>query len=125
MSKRADDENRNEGATDWERVDRMTDEEIEAAARSDADCEPLTPAELSSLGPVPEVKQIRLRLGMTQEQFAEAFGLSLASVRDWEQGRYEPDKSVRSFLRVISALPDAVQSVLHSRPDGSGPSPAG
>ncbi len=68
----ADDDGRKEGATGWERLDRMTDAEVEAAAQSDTESQPLTAQEVESLAPVPEVKQIRLRLGMTQEHVPHA-----------------------------------------------------
>ena len=46
-----------------------------------------------------DVKAMRRRLGMTQEVFALRFGLTLASVRDWEQSRNAPTGPVRAYLQ--------------------------
>ncbi|MBT9288308.1 helix-turn-helix domain-containing protein [Prosthecodimorpha staleyi] len=56
-----------------------------------------------------DVKAIRLRLKMSQDAFAAEFGLSPATVRDWEQGRRKPDGPARTLLRVIASEPDAVR----------------
>jgi putative transcriptional regulator len=59
-----------------------------------------------------DVKQLRERLSLTQEQFARRFGLELDAVRNWEYGRREPDAAARSYLTVIEKAPDAVQQAL-------------
>jgi putative transcriptional regulator len=97
-----------------ERLDQMSDEEVEAAARSDPDAQPLTEEELGSFRRVPDIKAIRRKLNLTQEQFAVTFQLSLATVRDWEQGRYQPDQAARTLLRVIEKEPGTVKRVLES-----------
>lgn len=53
--------------------------------------------------PVPRVKLLRARLRLTQEQFANRYGIPLAALRDWEQGRTEPDQAVESFIAAIEA----------------------
>jgi DNA-binding transcriptional regulator YiaG len=58
------------------------------------------------------VRAIRDRLGLTQEQFALRFGLELDALRNWEHGRREPDSAARSYLAVIEKNPDAVQDAL-------------
>ena len=60
----------------------------------------------------PGVRDIRLGLKMSQPAFAKAFGLGVATVRDWEQGRTEPDSAARTLLTVISRRPDAVREAL-------------
>lgn len=98
--------------SDWERVDAMTEEEVEANALADPDNPPLTAAELQRMRPVPNTKEIRTKLRLTQEQFAANFHLPIATVRDWEQGRREPDTAARNFLRVIACNPRAVMEAL-------------
>jgi len=49
---------------------------------------------------------------MSQEQFALEFGLELATVRNWEQGRSEPDTAARNFLVTIAHEPNAVRRAL-------------
>ncbi len=58
------------------------------------------------------VKALRTRLRMTQEQFAARYNLNVARVRDWEQGRSEPDGAVRAYLTVIEQEPGAVDRAL-------------
>ena len=64
--------------------------------------------ELNSL----DINSIRQELGMTQIEFAAAFGLAVASVRNWEQKRSVPDASMRSYIAVIKNDPCAVIAAL-------------
>lgn len=52
---------------------------------------------------------LRHRLGMTQEQFAKAYGISLASLRQYEMARHMPPPAVRAYLKVIEAEPEMVR----------------
>lgn len=97
-----------EDNTDWARLNAMTEEEIETAAQADPDNPPLTEAELKKLKRVPNPKEIRQRLHMTQQQFAKQFELPLGTLRDWEQGVREPDSAAKSYLRVIAKNPQMV-----------------
>ncbi len=62
------------------------------------------------------VKEIRERLGLSQEEFAMRFGFDAASLRNWEQQRTVPEIAVRSFFKVIQADPGAVESALAGHP---------
>jgi putative transcriptional regulator len=59
-----------------------------------------------------DVRSMRRKLGMTQQVFALRYGLTLARVRDWEQGRSAPDGAVRAYLKVIEKAPEAVERAL-------------
>jgi putative transcriptional regulator len=59
-----------------------------------------------------DVRAVRVRLKMTQEEFAVRYGLTLARVRDWEQGRSSPDSAARAYLTVIEREPKAVARAL-------------
>ena len=59
-----------------------------------------------------DVKAIRGRLGMTQQEFAIQFGFSVNTVRHWEQGRRVPEGPTRAYLMVIDREPKAVQKAL-------------
>ena len=59
-----------------------------------------------------DVRRIRERLRLTQEQFALHFGIELDTIRNWEQGRREPDATARSYLMVIDKDPEAVEKAL-------------
>ena len=90
----------------------MTDAEIEAAARADPDARPMTEAELSKARRVPRVKTMRRALGLTQEEFAARYQVPLGTLRDWEQGRTEPDQPARAYLTVIAHDPEGVRLAL-------------
>ena len=59
-----------------------------------------------------EVRAIREAMGVTQEEFALRFGLDVAALRNWEQGRTRPDTAARALLRVIAHDPAAVERAL-------------
>jgi putative transcriptional regulator len=59
-----------------------------------------------------DVKAIRDRLDLTQEQFAVRYGLDVDAVRNWEHGRRKPDTAAQSYLRAISGNPGAVEAAL-------------
>jgi putative transcriptional regulator len=90
----------------------MTDEEAYMAALSDPDAQPWTEEQLTKAKVTPRIKIIRRVLRLTQEEFAEQFGIPVGTLRDWEQGRKEPDQAARSYLKVISADPDGVRRAL-------------
>lgn len=64
---------------------------------------------------VPNPREIRARLNLTQEQFAERFPLRLGTIRDWEQGKKQPDSAAKVLLRVIDRNPEAVDQALMPR----------
>jgi putative transcriptional regulator len=59
-----------------------------------------------------DVKAIRGRLGLTQQQFAVRFGFSVNTLRHWEQGRRVPEGPTRAYLMVIGREPEAVEKAL-------------
>jgi putative transcriptional regulator len=63
---------------------------------------------------VPRAKTLRRALGLTQEEFAARFHIPLGTLRDWEQGRSEPDQTARAYLRAIAGDPEGVQRALSS-----------
>jgi putative transcriptional regulator len=91
----------------------MTESEI-AAAAADPDARPMTPEELRSARRVPRVKSLRRALRLTQEEFAARYHIPLGTLRDWEQGRCEPDQPARAYLRVIAGDPEGVKRMLSS-----------
>jgi putative transcriptional regulator len=90
----------------------MSEADIEAAAVSDPDNPPLTPERQAELRPVPRVKTLRRALGLTQEEFAARYHIPLGTLRDWEQGRTQPDQPARAFLTVIARAPEEVAEFL-------------
>jgi len=94
----------------------MTEEEIHAAALADPDNQPLTPEELKRARPTPRARIIRRALRLTQEEFATRYHIPIGTLRDWEQGRAQPDQPARAYLRAIAGDPQAVQRALETQP---------
>jgi putative transcriptional regulator len=97
---------------DWTRADAMTEAEIHAAAMSDPDALPLTDEDLERMKRTPRVRVIRRAFRLSQEEFADQFRIPIGTLRDWEQGRKEPDAAARAYLRVIAVDPVAVLEAL-------------
>lgn len=62
--------------------------------------------------PQVDVRAIRENLGLSQADFATRFGLEVDTIRNWEQGRYAPDRAAVILLTVIEHHPEAVDSAL-------------
>jgi DNA-binding transcriptional regulator YiaG len=58
------------------------------------------------------VKDLRARLGISQEAFAGRYGLDVATVRNWEQGRTKPEGPAAALLLLIERDPDKVVDLL-------------
>src|SRR5260221_12520485 len=88
---------------DWDRIRAMTEEEIERNALDDPDgIVPFDEAgEPQLVLPMPDVAALRRRLKLSQAEFANRFGFSVATVRNWEQGRVLADGPARVFLAGI------------------------
>jgi putative transcriptional regulator len=96
------------------RLDAMTDDQIATAALSDPDAQPWSDDDLARAKEAggARIKVTRLKLGMSQTDFAEAFGFSLRALQEWEQGRADPPHAIRCYLRVIDREPEAVMRAL-------------
>ena len=97
---------------DWSALDAMTAEEKHAAALSDPDAQPITEEQWARMKRVPRTKTLRRALGLTQDEFATQFRIPIETLRDWEQGRAEPDQAARAYLKVIATAPDVVRKAL-------------
>ena len=62
-----------------------------------------------------DVKAIRTRLGMSQTKFANSFGFSASTLRNWEQGTRKPETTARILLTIIERAPAIVQKVLNEQ----------
>ncbi len=62
----------------------------------------------------PEVRAIRLRIGMTQNKFAALIGVSQRTIENWEQGRRHPTGPARALLKIVQADPESAIRTLHS-----------
>ena len=101
---------------DWSAADALTEEQVHAAALADPDAQPLTEERLAKMRRVPRAKSIRRALGLSQEEFAARYHIPVGTLRDWEQGRFEPDAAARAYLTVIARAPDIVRRALEPPP---------
>ena len=60
----------------------------------------------------PDVKRIRARYGLSQERFAQLLGISVATLRNWEQGRRKPDGPTMALLRIAARHPGILRENL-------------
>ncbi len=90
----------------------MPEAEIVAAAEVDPDALPMTAEQRRSVQRVPRTKTLRRALSLTQEEFAATYHIPLGTLRDWEQGRCEPDQPARAYLTVIARDPEGVRRAL-------------
>lgn len=98
--------------TDWARLEAITPDEALQNALDDPDAQPLTPDQRLRLRRVPNPENIRLAMGLTQEQFARRFEIAVSTLRDWEQGVRYPDSVAKAYLRVIEQDAEAVVQAL-------------
>ena len=103
---------------DWAAIDALTDEEIDRQIAADPDVAPDVsdwPIEDAILMEPVDVKAIRAKLAMSQEEFARAFSLNVAALRDWEQQRRMPRGPARALLQIIDREPAAARRALRPR----------
>jgi putative transcriptional regulator len=62
----------------------------------------------------PDVKAIREQYGLTQSKFAKLLGISIATLRNWEQGRRRPEGPARILLSVAAKHPEAILESIHT-----------
>ena len=60
----------------------------------------------------PDVRSLREKHGLSQPKFAALMGISVGTLRNWEQGRRKPEGSARVLLRVVEQHPEAVFEVV-------------
>jgi putative transcriptional regulator len=73
----------------------------------------LRPSRVSVFRPA-DVRAVRAKLGTSQTEFALMIGVSVATLRNWEQGRRTPDGPALALLRVAARNPKAVIEALHT-----------
>jgi putative transcriptional regulator len=63
---------------------------------------------------VPDVRAIRRQLRMSQQEFARVYRIPLATLKNWEQGRRQPDAPAAAYLQVIAKRPREAREALAS-----------
>ena len=72
------------------------------------------PAKLH-LPPDIDVRAIRNKLALSQDEFASTFGFTVNQIKDWEQRRSRPLGGVRAYLMIIERDPKLVLQILHTK----------
>ena len=62
----------------------------------------------------PEIKTVREKLNVSQNEFALMIGVSVRTLQNWEQGRRKPEGPAKALLRIASRNPSAVLDALHA-----------
>ena len=62
----------------------------------------------------PEIKTVREKLKVSQNEFALMIGVSVRTLQNWEQGRRKPEGPAKALLRIASRNPGAVLDALHA-----------
>ena len=112
MSKTADRRRPDEA---WDRFDTMSARARRAAALADPDAKPLAREDFERMRRTPQIKIIRRALRLSQEEFSARFHIPVGTLRDWEQGRKQPDAAARAYLEVIGRNPTAVAEALRAK----------
>jgi putative transcriptional regulator len=84
------------------------DELLESVTQGGAILNGTMQASRSTEFPTSEVRRIRETYGLSQDKFASLLGISVATLRNWEQGRRKPEGPARVLLRVASEHPEAI-----------------
>lgn len=80
----------------------------EAVAYSEGKCPEAVVHEFSPI----DVKNVRAKMGMSQNEFASAFGISVSTLRHWERGDRVPQGPALVLLNVVEKEPQAVLKAL-------------
>jgi putative transcriptional regulator len=62
--------------------------------------------------PESKISRVRKRYRLSQSKFAAMMGISVNTLRNWEQGRRRPEGPARVLLNVVSKHPEAVLDVV-------------
>ncbi len=62
---------------------------------------------------ISQVTEARQKVGMSQENFAELLGVSVRTLKNWEQGRSKPNRTVLSLLKIAQQRPDVLREVFN------------
>jgi len=72
-----------------------------------------TPSRVYEIKP-PEIKTVREKLNVSQNEFALMIGVSVRTLQNWEQGRRKPEGPAKALLRIASRNPTAILDALHA-----------
>jgi putative transcriptional regulator len=94
--------NAEKGFFDKAKFDSFTDADIERMIDEDPDLAPRT----ETLQPLLEAREIRRKLGLTQQKFAKKLSVPVAIVRRWERDETPVDPLLQALLRILDRIPE-------------------
>ncbi len=102
---------------DWKSFDAMTDKDIARQIVSNPDAAPdisraLKNGEFKRPIKPAQIKAVRRKTGLSQSRFAARLRLNVATVRNWEQGRTQPDGAAVALLTLIDREPKIAMRAL-------------
>jgi putative transcriptional regulator len=105
-----------EAKVGWRRADADPARQLHTAT-ADPDAKPITEEDLATgrVRLVPRVRTLRRALRLSQQNFAAHYHIPIGTLRDWEQGRKEPDAAAKAYLHLIASEPEIVRKVLARR----------
>jgi putative transcriptional regulator len=96
------------GFADRMKIDGISDSEIERQIAEDPDLAPPTEA----LPELLRVRDVRRRLGLTQQQFSEKLSIPVSTIRDWERRQSPTDPAIQTLLRILDRIPEPAMRAL-------------
>ena len=72
----------------------------------------MKPSRVFTYSPL-NVKEIREKTSKSQSEFANMIGVKVGTLRNWEQGRRQPDGAALTLLKIVAADPEYVKKILH------------
>ena len=93
-----------EGRVDVDRIEATNDQDVQDQIDHD------NKEAMADMGEY--IRGVRLRVGMTQREFSDRIGISVDTLRNWEQGRRYPTGTARALLRIIDKAPELAVTAL-------------
>src|SRR6266566_4347212 len=90
------------GYFDREKFDSFTDADIERMIDEDPDLAPRNETLVRLL----EARDVRRKLGLSQQKFAQKLGVPVATVRQWERDETPVDPLLQALLRILDRIPE-------------------
>ena len=60
---------------------------------------------------VPDIVEARMRVGLSQQKFADVLGVSVRTLQGWEQGNRNPSGAARSLLKIAQKRPEVLREI--------------
>ncbi|WP_417251447.1 helix-turn-helix domain-containing protein [Castellaniella sp.] len=95
------------GRIDRQRVDATTEDDIARQHMADETAATQDAARFA--------RRVRERLGLSQAQFSQQVGVSLDTIRNWEQGKRSPTGAAKALLTILDRAPETALMALHKR----------